>query len=397
MDLDVAGLADAPHDRNFDVSRALAQHVNARSTDLGEQSSLVSPEFYFDPVRDEAERRNIFGKMPMLAGLSKDIPNPGDTLLFDLVGPSILVVRAKDGSVNAFLNMCTHRAAKLVGECGHKARFTCPFHAWTFNLDGKLIGVPRKDAFDAEHLEGRDLIRVPVGEWGGFIFVKPHAGDERIDVRAMLGDFAPVCELFALDNAHKVAEGRLDFDADWKYALDTYCEGYHIGFLHSTTVGAHYMGDLIKYDAFGRNHRIAFAPNAYKQTMGQAEEDWPLIPYSPTYFIFPNIAINIQPMEHGGSFVSVHRIFPGEGVGKGFSILGTYKLDGAPNDEDRHLYEAAHELIMKVVGTEDYAVSAGGYQNLRHAPPEFRSVIGRNELGVQNVHRHLAEQAGLPL
>nr|WP_176392188.1 aromatic ring-hydroxylating dioxygenase subunit alpha [Sphingomonas sp. CDS-1] len=397
MDAEAASRIDAPHDENIEVCRALAQHVNARSTDLGEHSSLISPNFYFDPIRDEAEKLNIFGKMPMLAGLSKDIPNPGDTLLFDLVGPSIMVVRAKDGSVNAFLNMCMHRAAKLVNECGHHARFTCPFHAWTFDLQGKLIGVPRKDAFDPEHMENRNLVRVPIGEWGGMIFVKPHAGDERIDVEAMLGEFAPIVSLFALENAHKVAEGRLDFDANWKYALDTYCEGYHVGFLHSKTVGALYLGDLIKYDAFGRNHRIAFAPNAYQATMGKAEEEWPIIPYSPTYYIFPNIAINIQPMEQGGSFVSVHRIFPGETVGKGFSILGTYKLDGAPTDEDRHHYEAAHELIMKVVGTEDYSVSAGGYNNLKHAPAGFRSVIGRNELGVQNVHRHLAEEAGMPL
>jgi hypothetical protein len=98
-----------------------------------------------------------------------------------------------------------------------------------------------------------------------------------------------------------------------------------------------------------------------------------------------------------GNFICIHRIFPGEGIEKGYSTLDTYKHGASPTDKDRHLYQTGHDLILKVVGSEDYAVRAGAQRNLRHAPPGFRSIVGRNELGVQNVHRHLAEATGMPL
>lgn len=386
-----------PHDANMAVVRALGRHVRDKTTDLGSDTMLVSPDFYLDPQRHAAERSEIFLKLPMLAGLSQDVANPGDILLFDDYGPSIMVIRRKDGTLAAFLNMCMHRGARLVKDCGRHARMSCPFHGWTFNLDGRLIGVPRKDAFDKAELDRRNLVPVPVGEWKGLVFIKLHPGEEQIDVKAWLGDFAPVIELFDLANSHKVASGRLDYASNWKYALDTYCEGYHVGFLHAQTVGAQYYGDLIKYDRYGLHHRIAFAPNAYKETLGKAEEDMPSIPYSPTYYIFPNIALNIQPMEDGGSFISLHRLYPGSTADDGFSILTTYKLGGAPTDGDRQSYLDAHDLIMKVVGTEDYAVCGPAYHNLAYAPENFRSMLGRNEIGAQVVHRHLAEAAGMPL
>lgn len=395
-DLDTRTLAEA-HDANMDVVQALGRHVRNKTTDMGPDVMLVSPDFYRDPARDAAERSEIFLKMPMLVGLSQDVPNPGNVLLFDDFGPSIVVIRRKDGTLGAFLNMCTHRGARLVQACGHHARMRCPFHGWTFNLDGKLIGVPRKEAFEKAELDQRNLIPVPVGEWQGLVFVKLHAGEEAIDVKAWLGDFAPFIEMFDLANSHQVASGRLDYAANWKFALDTYCEAYHVGFLHTETVGAHYFGDLATYDSYGLHHRIAFAPNAYREAVGRTEADMPVIPYSPTYYIFPNIALNIQPMAHGGSFISLHRLYPGAGTDDGFSILSTYKLGGAPTEDDRQSYLDAHNLIMRVVGQEDYAVCGPAYRNLATAPAGFRPMLGRNEIGAQMVHRHLAQAAGMPL
>src|SRR5277367_6113802 len=96
-----------------DVVRRLAAHVRDRTTDLAADTVLIPPEVYTNPARWEAEKRELFQKLPLLACLSRDVASPGDVYLFDEAGPSILILRAKDGSVNAFLNMCTHRAAKL--------------------------------------------------------------------------------------------------------------------------------------------------------------------------------------------------------------------------------------------------------------------------------------------
>jgi phenylpropionate dioxygenase-like ring-hydroxylating dioxygenase large terminal subunit len=379
-----------------DVVRLLAHHVEQRSTDLGADSVLISPDVYTDPKRWEAERREVFLKLPLLACLTRDIPSPGDSFLFDEAGPSILIIRAKDGSVNAFLNMCTHRGVKLVKECGHYARLTCPFHGWTFNSEGKLIGAPRREAFDAGLMENRDLVRVPVGEWRGMIFIKAQPGDEEIDVEGYLGSFAETMASLNLDLANPVRSGRLDFQGNWKYALDTYGEGYHISVLHAKSVGSNYYGDLIAVQRHGKHCRISFAPNSFSDTIGKPEHEWPVLDYAPAYHIFPNIVISFQPRSGGRAFLSLHKLFPGKTVDEGLAVMTTYKAGGPISDEDRHEFDFAHESVMELVRTEDFGILSHACNNLRYAPKDFKSIFGRHEHPAATTQRNIAAACGMP-
>ena len=139
--------------------------VERRDTERAEGPLPLNKGVYIDPVRFEAERQNLFLGQPIVAGLSGDIPNPGDLFVFDAAGPSIVVTRGKDGVARAFLNMCTHRGAKLVEESepfsDHRARMTCPFHAWTFDPTGKLIGQPSKASFEGCDIGARNLLSGP--------------------------------------------------------------------------------------------------------------------------------------------------------------------------------------------------------------------------------------------
>ena len=155
-----------------------------------------------------------------------DVPNPGDVMLFEAAGPSIIVGRGKDGSIRAFRNMCTHRAAKLLlaeeATCQRKPRLTCRFHAWTFDLDGKLIAQPGKAGFE-DHPDGaRNLMPVSASERNGIIFIQIEG---EMDLGAHLGAFAPILAMMELGTAEPVKRGHLDCAANWKYALDTYGEG----------------------------------------------------------------------------------------------------------------------------------------------------------------------------
>src|SRR4051812_14294564 len=183
-----------------DLERRMVAHLAAGgTTDLSNGPLSVSAQEYTDPARFEVERRELFGKLPLLACLSRDIAEPGEMFTFDVVGPAILIIRGQDGKARAFLNMCTHRGARLVGECQKRKLITCPFHAWGFDLEGRLAAVPGEEGFDGVDRATLNLVRVPVGEWGGMIFVKAQAGDEEIDVEAWLGDMGP--QLLALDLA----------------------------------------------------------------------------------------------------------------------------------------------------------------------------------------------------
>lgn len=381
------------------MQRGMMQHVinDTTSRDRGPMKNL--PAVYTDPARFQAEKREIFLKLPLFVGLTPDIPNPGDKLLFDAVGPQILVVRNKDGKLNAFLNMCTHRASTLVRDCHHKGRMSCPFHGWTFDLDGKLIGLPGAQGFEGLPRESLSLIRVPVAEWHGLIFVKATPGsDEELDVAAHLGGFAP--ELSQLDFAHAqpVKSGRLAVEANWKYALDTYGEGYHFATLHPTTVGRMSLTDVMFYDAYPPHHRLGFPRREMKEDAKLPEEQWPEIPHGGVHLLYPNTIIQVEKMSPELEFVyGFYRMFPGETVDKAFTLMSTYRPAEVPADADDGPWVEVHDLVRQIVSTEDYSISAGGQRNLKWAPEDFRIVYGSNEIALQHFHRRLARDIGFPI
>jgi len=378
-----------------DLERRMVAHLAADgTTDLTNAPMTVSALEYTDPTRFEAERRELFGKLPLLAALSQDIAQPGDMMVFDEAGPAILVVRGQDGKARAFLNMCTHRAARLVHECQRKKLVVCPFHAWSFDLEGRLVAVPGEEAFEDVDRATLSLVRVPVGEWGGMIFVKAHAGDEEIDVEAWLGDMGPQLLALNLAGARPIKQDRLETEANWKYCLDTYGEAYHFKALHTTTFGETTRGNVALYDSFGLHYRVGFTNKGYEDLVGKDEADWPETPYGGSHFVFPNSIVYGAPMAGGGSMVGMYRLYPGETPGRCRTLLSVHRGADAPDATADADFAAAHDYIVQVVSTEDYSVSKEGQRNLENAPPGFEMVFGRNEAALQDVHRNIARFVG---
>ncbi|MDB5432989.1 MAG: hypothetical protein JWP35_4105 [Caulobacter sp.] len=377
--------------------RTVAHLAAGGTTDGGLEPLSIAPGEYTDPVRFEAEKRELFGKVALLAGFSCEVAEPGDVMLFDHVGPAILIVRNRQGVLNAFLNMCTHRASRLVSECSRRKLISCPFHAWSFDLDGKLVAMPGEDAFEGIDRATRNLIRVPVGEWGGMVFVKAHAGEETIDVEAWLGEMAPHMLRFNLAGASLVKHSRVETDCSWKYALDTYGEGYHFGALHPTTFGVTTVSNVILYDHFDPHYRVHFTNVGYRDLVGAPESEWPVAPYGGSHLTFPNAIVYGAPIGDGGSMIGMYRVYPGAEPGKSFTIMSVYRAADSSPDTPDEVFEAAHDFIEEVVTTEDYSVSKEGQRNLSHAPEGFRIVYGKNEIALQNTHKKIAEIIGMPL
>lgn len=388
--------ATPPDDAMRRLERRTVAHLAAGgTTDWGPAPMMVAPGEYTDPARAEAERRELFGKVPLLAGLSCEVANPGDVLLFDSAGPAILIVRNRDGVLNAFLNMCTHRAARLVNDCSRRKLISCPFHAWSFDLDGKLVAIPGEASFETIDRATRNLVRVPVAEWGGMVFVKAHAGEEVIDVESWLGDLGPELLRLNLAGVSLIKHSRVEVDANWKYALDTYGEGYHFGALHPTTFGTTTHSNVILCDLFGPHYRVNFTNVGYRDLVGVDEKDWPVIPYGGSHLVFPNSIVYGAPMDGGGSMIGMYRLYQGDGPGKSFTIMSTYRGADVPAETPDAAFEGAHDFIQQVVTTEDYSVSKEGQRNLEHAPKGFKIVYGRNEVALQNTHRHIAAIIGM--
>ena len=381
-----------------EMQRRSVAHAAAGTTDMatGPFANLAS--VYTDPERFAAEKQRLFsGDLPILAGLSVDMPNAGDRILFEETGTPIILLRGKDGAARAFLNMCTHRGAKLVSDCAPATRLTCPFHAWTFDLEGKLIGFPGARGFDGYDKADLGLLPVPCHEWQGMIFVQPRVGAEPVDIEAFLGDFAPELAQLELARAEPVKAGEMRAATNWKFALDTYGEGYHFSTLHASTIGQTHYNDICVYDRFGPHHRVNFPDKGTGALAAKPKSDWPVPEYGGVHYLFPNTVLFIGSIEPGKGFTQIFRLFPGASPGEMVTRFAVYAPTGVQSDQHRAECEFAFDATAQVVSTEDYVIAANGWTNMARAPADLRILYGANEIALPGVHRAIAAAIGMPL
>jgi carnitine monooxygenase subunit len=397
-----ADISDKWAKRRADVARQIQRRWVAHIAAGGTSDFAPSPFFnkasvYTDAARFEAEKKMLFRRLPLLAGLSGDLPKPGSTLLFEEAGVSILLTRDKSHVAHAFLNMCPHRGAKLVESCKKQSLIVCPFHAWSFDATGKLVGLPGKAGFEGIDTSTRNLVAVPCTEWNGMIFVKAHPGAKTIDVEAYLGEFAPELAQLELARAEPVKNGVLTATSNWKFALDTYGESYHFSTLHASTIGQTHYSDIAVYDRFGPHHRISFPDKGAAQLVDKPEQDWPAMDYGAVHYLFPNTILFIGSIEPGRGYTQIFRLFPGDSVGTMRTLFDVYAPNGVKSEQHRTEVEFAYDATAQVVVTEDYHIASNGWANLVNAPDDFHIVYGRNEIALQNTHRAIADAIDMPL
>jgi carnitine monooxygenase subunit len=182
----------------------------------------------------DLEREAVFRPSWQVVCHVNDVPNPGDYHSFDFLGEQLVTVRGRDGAVASFHNVCRHRASRLLdgekGNCG--GRITCPYHAWSYGLDGKLIGVPHRASFGAQDWEALGLARVEQEIFLGFVFVRL-ADDGGPGVAEMMAPYA--AELAPYRFEELVPQGRVTLrprEVNWKNVADNYGDGLHINVAH---------------------------------------------------------------------------------------------------------------------------------------------------------------------
>ena len=207
--------------------------------------SFYSPIETFDPLAKtlpgkyytsseiyQAELERIFYESWLCAGRAEQIPNPGDYFL-QAVGPeSIIIVRAKDGRVHAFYNVCRHRGTRMFAE--EKGKFSscmqCPYHAWTYDLQGQLIGAPLMDELVGFDKSDYPLHPVALVEWEGFLYINLSRQPAPFEAT-----FAPLLGKFAdwsLSGLRVAAHIEYEVKANWKLIVQNYSECYHCPLIH---------------------------------------------------------------------------------------------------------------------------------------------------------------------
>ncbi len=211
-------------------------------------SRYTSREFH------DIEVEKIWKKTWQMACHEDDMPNVGDYVPYDIAGMSFLVVRVKENEFKAYYNACLHRGRKLRENRGRRADdLRCPFHGWTWNIDGTIKQIPCEWDYPELKREEQSLPEVKVGTWGRYIFINPDPNCEPLE--DFLGDLSSHFPLLPYENRYKSAHVAKILRCNWKVASEAFMESYHVIATHPQimTGGAHDCDS--KYDIFGNYSR----------------------------------------------------------------------------------------------------------------------------------------------
>lgn len=187
---------------------------------------------YWDADYFKVEMERVIRPSWQIVCHDSDMPNPGDWRTLELLGESILVIRGQDGAARAFANVCRHRGSRLVdGHEGCAKRLTCPYHAWTYATDGRLVALPHREDYRGFDAAEWGLIPVELERWRGFLFVRLESGGP--SVAAMMAPYETEIAPHRFEELR--ALGRITMrprDVNWKNVADNYSDGLHIDVAH---------------------------------------------------------------------------------------------------------------------------------------------------------------------
>ncbi len=185
--------------------------------------------FYSDPDVYQQDIDNIFLKSWLYAGHQSEIPNPGDWFLFEFANESIIIVRSEKGTISALVNVCRHRGSRIRTEkSGCSRRLTCPYHGWTYDLDGSLlVAAYMEEGFDKK---AHSLRTLHCQQFLGMIFI--NFADEPAPFSSFQEQLGEVLEPYDLENTKVARRVNYPIEANWKLSLENYTECYHCATAH---------------------------------------------------------------------------------------------------------------------------------------------------------------------
>jgi len=186
---------------------------------------------YTDPAFAALERERMWSRVWQMACREEQIPEAGDCLLYEAPGASLIIVRTDDDTIKAYYNSCLHRGMKLCATDTSVTKLTCPFHGFSWNLDGSLAHVPSRWDFPQVEEADLHLKEAKVGRWGGFVFVNldPQAGP----LEDYLGHLVPHFADWPRDQVYLSTILRKTMDANWKTCIEAFLEAFHVPHIHA--------------------------------------------------------------------------------------------------------------------------------------------------------------------
>jgi len=357
------------------VVRRLFDHIDRRTTDLGDDVWREPVANYRSPERFAAELR-LLRRYPTPYCPSALLRETGSYVAREAAGTPIVAARGKDGKVRAFRNACRHRGTRLADGAGCAKVFECRYHGWTYDLDGGLRYVPHEHGFPGLDKASRGLVPVEAVERNGLVFVT----QDHPAIDAGLDSLPPLLA----DTERLLGTFESEVPVNWKVVVEGFLEGYHIRSTHPQTFYPVQYDNLNVVETFGRNDRVTFPYQAIEKLRERPEAKWRTdgkLTY--VYHFFPNAIL--------ATFPGMKILVAVEPLAVDRSRFVTYRMTDRPAsdvEESGRIDRGASFVDAGAIEDRDVAVAV--QQGLASGANEFLE-FGRFEAAIVHFHRSLHE------
>ncbi|WP_020661475.1 aromatic ring-hydroxylating oxygenase subunit alpha [Amycolatopsis benzoatilytica] len=376
-------------DREARIRQAL-QHLKNDTTDQFDKVEPFEASEFTDPELAARERDLVFGRVPTIVAHGSEIPNAFDFKTVRMPRNNVIIARQRDGGVKALVNLCRHRGALLECEAsGRRRLFSCPYHRWSYDIDGKLRTVTRDNTFGELDRAEAGLVELPCEERHGFVWVIDRAGAE-IDVAGWLGpEMDAILAGYRLDRLACVRQEGFEEPTNWKIMQDAFLDGYHVQYAHPNTAAKYIHTNVMVFEDFGRHCRFIAPRKSIDRWLEEDPGDRSLVEdVTETHFLGPNSTLLKQPDHFQLLTFRPHPESPTHSVMEMRLIVPSPEEAGLPPERWEQLWEKNWQILLSVLHAEDFPVLRDSQAGMA-SRDAGSMLLGRNEVANQVFRRLL--------
>ena len=364
---------------DHEITERVLSHIANRSTDVGEELWREPVENYRSQQRFEAEMERVLRRSYAAFCPSAALPDAGSYMARDAAGRPVVAVRGQDGVVRAFQNVCRHRGMRIATDSGCTNAFVCPYHGWTYELNGRLRHIPHAEGFPGLDKSQHGLAALSVIERNGLVFVSQASSPAPAEL-------AGLPELVGKEQKLYASSSR-ETQANWKIVLEGFLEGYHIRPTHPESFFPYGFDNLNVVEQTGPHSRVTFpfrrieklaaVPPGERRVMG-------FVTF--VYHIFPNALLTVL-SNHTNLLVL-------EPLGVDRTNVVAYSLTNLSGDHAEALEAATRDAHFAEIGASEDRAIVSAIQRGIACDANESFVFGRFESALVHLHRTLNAALG---